>query len=238
MHEVSFELMNSHFKRARDIMAALFPSLMAADLLDLRNEIKRLEPFCQGFHLDIMDFHFVPNITFGFDAVNAVRKVTKKKLWVDLLVDYPQLIFDLISLQAGDIVMIHAECKGVSSNPAVIAESAARLHEKKQLLALALNPQTPTKLFASVLEVIDVFVLMGVQPGFSGQPFSHKTIAKLEEVHALVRKTHRPVLIGVDGGVDETTYPQLARIGVDLVALGAGVFRRGDPVKALKWYVQ
>lgn len=219
-------------------MAALFPSLMAADTLDLRSEIKRLEPFCQGFHLDIMDFHFVPNITFGFATVNAIRKATKKRLWVDLLVDYPMLVLDALKLCEGDLVMIHAESKGIAANPHVIADIAQRLHQQRQLLGLAISPKTSTKLFEVLLDIVDVLVLMGVQPGFSGQSFVSKTLFKLEEVHKIVQKTHRKILIGVDGGVDETVYPHLSRIGVDLVALGSGIFHRDDAVKALQWYAQ
>ena len=219
-------------------MVALYPSLMAGDLLDLRGELKKLEPHCAGFHIDVMDFHFVPNITFGFDTVNTIRKACKKRLWVDLLVDYPQAMFDLFSLQPGDILTVHLECKGINHQQGLLDDIAEQLHAKGLLLALAISPKTTTKIFEQVLDYVDILVLMGVQPGFSGQKFSPQTITKLEETHRIVSKAHRKILIGLDGGVDEDTYPSIKKVGVDLVALGSGVFERSDAIKALKWYEQ
>ncbi|HBY05451.1 MAG: Ribulose-phosphate 3-epimerase [candidate division TM6 bacterium GW2011_GWE2_42_60] len=219
-------------------MIALYPSLMAADLLNLKSEISALEPLCSGFHLDIMDHSFVPNLTWGTDMVNAIRLATKKPLWIDLLVDQPSFYIDQMHLNAGDIVTVHYESKSIINNREVVASITSALRAKGIIASLAINPKTPTKTFAPFLDLIDHAQLMSVDPGFSGRPFFAGTPSRLLELQALLKAKNKKLLIGVDGGINETTFLSIKNLGVNMVAIGSGIFARPDKIKALKWYRQ
>ncbi len=219
-------------------MIALYPSLMAADLLNLKSEITRLEPHCAGFHLDIMDHTFVPNLTWGPDLVNAIRKVSKKALWIDLLVDHPTLYLDKLNLHRGDIVTLHHESRSIVQDKEEFSNLVAHLKEQGLTVSVAINPKTPVKVFAGYLKQIDLAVLMSVEPGFSGNPFMRSTLTRLPELHTFIKQSGRKILVGLDGGINEETYLQIKPLGIDLAAIGSGIFGRMDALKALKWYQQ
>src|SRR5438552_2592842 len=107
-------------------MPALFPSLISSNLLTLHAEIQRLEPYCDGFHIDVMDAHFVPNLTWGPIFVNAIRGATSKPLWVHLMVDRPQQYIPLMHLNPGDMVSVHYECAPLDTLRAILKELELR----------------------------------------------------------------------------------------------------------------
>lgn len=219
-------------------MITLFPSLMAADLLNLKSEISALEPFCDGFHLDIMDHSFVPNLTWGTDLVNAIRNATKKKLWVDLLVDEPSFYIDNLKLKPGDIVTIHYESKAIIGNKDMLASICKTMKQKGYGAGLAINPKTPVKTFTSFLDFIDHAQLMSVEPGFSGRPFFAGTPNRILELTTLLKAKNKQIPIGIDGGINEATFLAIKNLGISMVAIGSGIFNRPDKIKALKWYRQ
>src|SRR5437660_148073 len=140
---------------------SIFTSLMAADPLNLEHAINQLQPYCAGFHLDIMDNHFVPNITWGAATVNAIaQKVEKsKKIWVHLMVDNPYDFYETLFLADGSLVSFHLESK-VNH-----ADLIKRIKEKKQRASLAINPKTAASEIIPFLHVIDHILVMSVEPG-------------------------------------------------------------------------
>ncbi|HBL98339.1 TPA: hypothetical protein DDZ86_01705 [Candidatus Dependentiae bacterium] len=219
-------------------MIALYPSLMAADLLNLKSEITKLEPHCNGFHMDVMDHTLVPNLTWGPDIVNAVRKVSKKTIWVDLLVDRPTLYLDKLELHRGDIVTLHHESRSIMQDKEEFSQLVTQLKERGLTVSIAISPKTPVKVFAGYLDQIDHAILMSVEPGFSGNPFMRSTLTRLPELHTMIKQKGRKIMVGLDGGINEETFLQVKPLGVDIAAIGSGIFGRPDAIKALKWYNQ
>lgn len=209
----------------------IYPSLISTDLLNLEHAIQMLEPHCAGFHLDVMDFHFVPNLTWGPDFINAIRKATKKQLWIDLLVDLPQPYLERLQLQKDDIISVHYESE--------YDNDIFRMIRKKGCKAsLALDPKTPIEVIVPFLDVIDHVLLMSVPPGFSGQEFVYESVDKAKKLYMLREKLisepqHAGFLIGMDGGLNETTLPLVVEY-VDTFAIAAGIFGAKDSIEMLR----
>lgn len=206
----------------------IFPSLIAANLIDLKQEIKRLDPHCDGYHLDIMDNHFVPNLTFGPDMVRAISSATRRQLWVHLMVDKPETWVEKLILPAESIVSFHPE-----SNDK-IPDTIKRIKEKKWMASLAIKPKTAVDEISEYLHLIDQVLVMSVEPGFSGQRFLESVVAKITPL-VEYRKTHElSFAIGMDGGINATNIGMLAKLGVTDFAVASAIFGEEDPVVALQ----
>ncbi len=208
-------------------MAQIYPSLISGDILNLEATITLLEPHCAGFHLDVMDFDFVPNLTWGPVFINAIRKVATKQLWIDLLVQHPEKYIDLMDLNKGDIVSVHFESK----HDGAVFE---KIRSRGLLASLAIDPHTDLAQATHLIGEVDHVLLMSVIPGFSGQAFIPESVSRLEQLHALLEHLHRKPLIGMDGGLNKKTLPKILEIGIDTVAMAAGIFGQPDPVEELK----
>ena len=209
------------------IMCKLFPSLISADLLNLKQVITTLEPFCEGFHIDVMDFQFVPNLTWGPAFVNAIRAATKKQIWVDLLVQNPEKYLDLLALKPGDLVSFHQES---THRPAIV--HAIQAHGWNA--GVGINPETPLEALTPYLDTIDHVLLMSVHPGFSGRPFVPASVPKLAELNALKQANHAHWAIAMDGGIAPSNIGELTTIGLDYAAAASSIFSTPDPVAALR----
>lgn len=207
-------------------MISFFPSLISGDLLHLADCIDALEPQCDGFHIDVMDFHFVPNLTWGPDFVSAIRTHTKKRLWVDLLVQNPEKYLDRIKLFSGDIVSVHYE----SVHAPDIFEN---IRARGLLASIAIDPKTDIVHLYPFLSRVDHILLMSVVPGFSGQPFVPQSIERLCAIHELCAKADKKLLVGIDGGVHAETLPSIVAAGVDTIALASAIFDTKDPAQEL-----
>lgn len=205
----------------------IYPSLISGDLLNLEQQIKALEPHCAGFHLDVMDFHFVPNLTWGPDFINAIRTATTQQLWIDLLVDEPLPYLSRLKLNHNDIVSIHYES-------IYDTNIFYQMHMKNWQASLALDPKTPIEVIIPFLDVIDHVLLMSVVPGFSGQEFVHESVEKLKKLHALREEHEAEFSIGMDGGLSATTLPLVVPYGVDTIAIASAIFNAPNPVEELK----
>lgn len=205
----------------------IYPSLMAADPLNLENEINLLEPHCAGFHLDIMDNLFVPNVALDAHTVNAVAK-RGKPVWVHLMVEKPELLYTTLLLPVGSLVSFHIESE------IDIAHFIKTIREKKHHASIAISPKTPLSRIFSFLHDIDQVLLMSVEPGFSGQPFLKSSVARLAELAAHRQKENSSFKIGMDGGIDITNIKTLVEYGVDDCAIGSGIFKHKDRVAALQ----
>jgi ribulose-phosphate 3-epimerase len=209
-------------------MATIYPSLMGIDLLNVQKEIEQIDEFVSGYQLDIMDFHFVPNLTYGPDFVNAVARITYKKLWLHLMVENPIDLLDRFSLPPGTIVSFHIESKSK------INETISRIEEKKWLPSIAINPKTPLEKVFPFMSVVHQVLVMSVDPGFSNQLFLKETIGRVATLVGFRQTSGLNFLIGVDGGVNKDNIKSLAREGVDDMAIASAIFDAPDPVQALK----
>lgn len=216
------------------LMAALFPSLISANLLNLETEIHALDPYVSGYHLDVMDFHFVPNLTWGPSFINAIRTATKKPLFIHLMVEYPEKYFDRLKLHENDIVAIHYE--------------SPSLYTPKQLLelissygwtaSLAINPSTSLDPVFSLKDYLSNVLLMSVEPGFSGQSFIPHTFEKLATLSNWRKEQNLSFTISVDGGINESNFSELVTLGVDQLAVASAIFNQADRIAAIRNFLK
>jgi ribulose-phosphate 3-epimerase len=213
-------------------MPKIFPSLISGDLLNLATQIKRLESYCDGFHLDVMDQHFVPNLTWGPAFINAIRKATDKKLWIHLMVDTPRTYLPLMHLSPGDCVSIHYEGQPF----ATLIHLIELVKEHGQEASIAIKPETSIAALAPIVQKSepDQVLLMSVKPGFSGQKFLPNSLPRLDELVTLRASMNKPFTIGMDGGINEDNIKKLIGHGVDEVAIASGIFSTADPAATLQ----
>lgn len=208
-------------------MAYIYPSLMGADQLNLQRDMERLQPYCQGFHIDVMDNIFVPNMTWGPGVVNAIARISASPLWVHLMVKNPMDWEKMLFLPKGSILSFHFE-----SN-VKLSEFVKQIREKKYIPSLAVSPETPLESIFPILNAIDHVLLMSVNPGFAGQQFLQDSIERLDRLNAYRQTSKLSFKIGIDGGINKKNIKQLAKNGVDDFAVAGAVFLEQDSVKAL-----
>lgn len=209
-------------------MAHIFPSLTAADQLNLQRDINLLEPYCDGFHLDVMDNHFVPNITWGADTVNAIARLTNRTLWVHLMVEKPIDFLETLSLKDHSIVTFHIETIRDTIN------IINRVKEKNLIPGIAISPKTPIEEIFPLLDVIQHVTIMSVEPGFAGQHFLPSVLEKLERLISYRETSGLKFTIGMDGGINEKNITDLTQRGVDVFGVASAIFGKPDPVAALQ----
>ncbi len=209
-------------------MARIFPSLISADLLNLKKEIQTLEPHCDGFHIDIMDNHFVPNLTIGPAVVNAIGTITTKPLWVHFMVDKPATLIDALSVPAGSIITFHYESQG--DKRALIKH----IQSNNWLPSMAINPSTPVNDLLPYVDELSQALIMSVEPGFSGQTLITDTIEKIAPLTTHKSTNNLEVRIAIDGGITLKNIAQLKEKGVQDFAIASALFTTNSPVKALK----
>lgn len=203
-------------------------SLMCADLLDLKKDIKILEKGKIDYvHIDIMDAHFVPNLTFGPDIVNICRKATTLPLDIHLLMNHPRVIIRSMDIGENDIVSIHSECKeSIMENVAFVKQKGARF-------GLALNPDTEIEEVKKYLPYVDIILLMLIVPGFAGSTLIHGIMDKVGRTRAFLdAKGYDNIEISVDGSVDWNRARQMKQNGASIFVGGTrGLFKTGLPLE-------
>jgi len=213
-------------------LALLAPSLLSADFVRLAEEIAKVEAAgADWLHLDIMDGHFVPNLTFGPPVVAAIRKISKLPLDVHLMVTNPADLVEQFAAAGADWLTVHVE-----TDPH-LHRLVNRIRELGVKPAVTLNPATPVGLLDEILSEVDMVLVMSVNPGFGGQKFIPASLAKISRLKQKLDQIGRPVLIEVDGGVNEATAPLLVQAGVDVLVAGSAVFGSADmqaTISALK----
>jgi ribulose-phosphate 3-epimerase len=211
-------------------MIKLLPSLISAPLLELKTTINKLETYAYGFHLDLMDFHFVPNLTWGPAFVNAIAQETTRPLQVHLMVDQPQHYLDRLALRQKDVVSVHYE----SLPYAQLVQTLGIIKKNGWIPSLAINPTTAVATVEPLLPFIEHCLLMSVTPGFSGQAFIPESVQRLQEVVALRAKHHATFKICMDGGIGKNNIQKLAKLGMDQAAVASAIFNTTDSVEALR----
>lgn len=209
----------------------IYPSLMCADLLNLAKVLFDLDDYCDGYHIDVMDDHFVPNLTMGPDFVNAIAAVTQKPIQVHLMVDNPKSWVSRLKLSEKDTFIFHYEAFECFSP---MKELVTKVKEKGWKVGMAFNPETNVSLVESNLNLFDKILMMSVNPGFAGQKFMPEVIEKVKNIITCKKTQNANFKICMDGGIGKDNIKMLAGFGIDAVAVGAAIFSEKNPVKALK----
>ncbi|MDR2442097.1 MAG: ribulose-phosphate 3-epimerase [Deltaproteobacteria bacterium] len=204
-------------------MCIIAPSILSADSGRLAQEIAAMEAAgADWLHLDIMDGHFVPNITFGPWVVEMAKKTAKIPLDVHLMVSDPLTYGPMFARAGADIVTIHTEAT-VHLHRALTA-----IREAGAKPGLVLNPATPLSAIEYSLDLVDLLVVMGVNPGFSGQPFIESTTQKVSNLTKFLQSRKLNIPIEVDGGVNDQNAPHLAKAGATVLVSGSHLFKSKD----------
>ena len=204
----------------------LAPSLLSADFGHLADDIEMLnESNCDWFHLDVMDGVFVPNISFGFPVMEAMKRHARKPLDVHLMIERPEKFIPEVQRLGALVMNVHQE-------------ACVHLHRVLQQIrnagmmsGVTLNPSTPVSMVEDVLEDADLVMLMSVNPGFAGQRFIEHTYEKVERLREMIDRRHLSTLIEVDGGVCRENAARLYEAGADVLVAGSAVFCAQNPVE-------
>ncbi len=203
-------------------MNILAPSLLAADFARLGEQMRMIDQAgAQYFHVDVMDGQFVPNITMGLPVLQSIRKVTKKKLDVHLMIEHPERYISDFSDAGADILTVHAEA-------CTHLDQAVRDIKREGILAgVALNPSTPLDVLDYILPEVDMVLVMTVNPGFGGQKMIPYTLDKIRELRGIIQRRGLCTDIEVDGGVKIDNVDQFLNAGANVIVSGSGIFK-GD----------
>jgi ribulose-phosphate 3-epimerase len=210
-------------------MVQIVPSILSADFARLADQIECVERGgATMLHIDIMDGHFVPNLTVGPPVVESIRKVTRSRLDVHLMIDDPDR-YAPVFIQAGaDQVSVHQEA-------CVHLDRTVRMIQGEGALAgVVLNPATPVVMLDEILDVADYVLIMSVNPGFGGQHFIPRALEKVRELDRIRRERHLQLSIEIDGGITLENLPDAVRAGCDWIVTGSSVFHTPDPESTVR----
>lgn len=210
-------------------MIKIAPSILAADFSKLAEEVIEVEEAGASLiHIDVMDGHFVPNITMGPLVVEALRPVTKLPLDVHLMIENPDAYIEQFAKAGADYITVHVE-------------ACPHLHRTLQLIrshgvksGVVLNPHTTVETILHVLDEIDLVLFMTVNPGFGGQKFIHAVLPKVKQLSNIIKERNLPIEIEIDGGVDEETIIPCVEAGATILVAGSAIFGKQNRAEALR----
>lgn len=202
------------------------PSLLSADFSRLYDEAASVEPLVDRFHWDVMDGHFVPNLTFGPPIVNALRRRLQIPFDIHLMIEDPLLYAPQFDVRPDDSITIHVESRSDASQTLeAIAERGARC-------GITLRPGTPLDTIVPYLDRVTLILIMSVEPGFGGQAFLPDAVPRIRALRELI--ADRDIDIAVDGGVNPDTIASVAEAGADIAVAGSAIFRADDRKGAIR----
>lgn len=204
------------------------PSILSADFANLQRDVEMINNSeADWFHVDVMDGLFVPNISFGFPVIKAIKKHAKKPLDVHLMVMDPDRYLQQFKEAGADIITVHYE-------------ACTHLHRTVQAIkalglkaGVAINPHTPVSNLINIVEDLDVVLIMSVNPGFGGQKFIENTYHKITNLREIIRATKSKAMIEIDGGVDMLNYTKLLEAGANALVAGNTVFSSANPAQTI-----
>jgi ribulose-phosphate 3-epimerase len=205
------------------------PSVLSCDFANIQRDVEMINSSsADWFHIDVMDGVFVPNISFGFPVISAIKKHATKPLDVHLMIANPDQYIQEFKAAGADILTVHYEaCTHLHRTIQAIKAAGMKA-------GVALNPHTPVDFLRDVIDDLDLVLIMSVNPGFGGQSFINNAVLKVEQAKNLIHRHGSHALIEVDGGVNLKTGIELVKAGADVLVAGSFVFNSLDPKKTIQ----
>ncbi|MBE3570317.1 MAG: ribulose-phosphate 3-epimerase [Bacillales bacterium] len=209
-------------------MIKIAPSILSANFSKLGEEVKEVEKGGADYiHVDVMDGHFVPNITMGPLIVEAVRPVTKLPLDVHLMMEHPDSYIDSFAKAGADYITVHVEaCPHLH-------RTIQHIRSERVKAGVAINPATPVEMIRHVLQDVDLVLVMTVNPGFGGQSFIDSVLPKIRQVRQLVEENNLDIEIEVDGGINAETAKLCVDAGANVLVAGSAIYKQADRQEAI-----